>query len=99
MNAPVLERVLEPAAVHPMPETAAFIARLKAAFGAAEIDASIQRGKAGDATFHAVENGHEAGTASASANSWVADDSVHDRYFCAGCDGRCVGTATSCKRR
>ncbi|MGH8778181.1 hypothetical protein [Paraburkholderia sp.] len=98
MNASACKLVFTPAVVHPMPETAAFIARLKAAFGAVEIDASIQRGKAGEATFHAVENGHEAGTASAPANSWAVDDTLRNRHYCAGCDGRCVGTAKSCTR-
>src|ERR1700755_213020 len=37
----------EPHASHPMPEIAAFVASLKAAFGAAVINDAIQRGKAG----------------------------------------------------
>jgi len=84
---------------HPMPEMAAFIADLKAAFGEWEIDEAIRRGKAGESTFYASENGHAVGTASpAPTNAWRVDHSVRDRHFCAGCDGSCVGTGTSCRR-
>lgn len=46
-----------------MPVTAAFIDDLRAAFGAAAINAEIRKGMAGlPGHFHARENGHEAGT-------------------------------------
>jgi hypothetical protein len=89
----------EPHASHPMPEIAAFVASLKAAFGAAVIDDAIQRGKAGEPTFHARENGRSVGTAGPAAyNAWhVAGNTLRDRYFCAGCDGSCVGQSVSCR--
>jgi hypothetical protein len=46
-----------------MPETAAFIDAMRAAFGKEGIDASIRKGMAGlPGFFHANEAGHEAGT-------------------------------------
>jgi len=51
---------------HPMPEIAAFVANLKSAFGEREIDEAIRRGKAGEPTFYAYENGRSAGTAGSS---------------------------------
>ncbi len=51
---------------HPMPEIAAFVANLKSAFGEREIDEAIRRGKAGEPTFYACENGRSVGTAGAS---------------------------------
>jgi hypothetical protein len=89
----------EPHASHPMPEIAAFVANLKAAFGAAVINHAIQRGKAGEPTFHACENGRSVGTAGPAAyNAWRVDgNALRDRYFCAGCDGSCVGQSVSCR--
>jgi hypothetical protein len=86
-------------ASHPMPEIAAFVASLKAAFGADVINNAIQRGKAGEPTFHARENGRSVGTAAPAAyNAWhVSGDTLRDRYFCAGCDGSCVGQSVSCR--
>ncbi|MPW16883.1 hypothetical protein GCT13_08045 [Paraburkholderia sp. CNPSo 3157] len=52
---------------HPMPEIAAFVAALKSAFGEREIDEAIRRGKAGEPTFYACENGRSVGTASSPA--------------------------------
>ena len=46
-----------------MPETAAFIDDLRAAFGADCINATIKAGMNGQPVFHARENGHEIGTA------------------------------------
>ncbi|MBP0592567.1 hypothetical protein J8I87_23075 [Paraburkholderia sp. LEh10] len=66
-------RVPKPAG-HPMPEIAAFVAALKSAFGVREIDEAIRRGKAGEATFYACENGRSVGTASSS----VASSSAHE---------------------
>ncbi|MDE1184278.1 hypothetical protein [Paraburkholderia sp.] len=89
-------RVRKPV-LHPMPEIAAFVANLKAAFGDAEIDDAIRRGKAGEPTFHASENGRSVGTAStATANAWQVDQTIRDRHYCAGCDGDCVGKEGSC---
>lgn len=45
-----------------MPQCAAFIDEMRAAFGAEEINAQIKLGMQGAQTFHAVENGHEVGT-------------------------------------
>jgi hypothetical protein len=84
---------------HPMPEMAAFVADLKAAFGEQEIEEAIRRGKAGEPTFYASENGRSVGTASpAHESAWRVDRAVRDRHYCEGCDGSCVGTATSCQR-
>jgi hypothetical protein len=81
-----------------MPEIAAFVATMKAAFGEREIDEAIRRGKAGEATFYAFENGHTVGTVPpAQTNVWSIDRSVRDRHYCVGCDGSCVGTTKSCK--
>ena len=90
-------RVLKPFG-HPMPETAAFVARMKSAFGEQEIDEAICRGKAGEPTFYVSENGRSVGTAAAPAtDAWRVDRSVRDRHYCDGCDGSCIGTARSCR--
>ena len=49
-----------------MPETAAFIDAMRAAFGEACVNESIRNGMKGFPTFHACENGHEVGTKAAS---------------------------------
>ncbi|CAB3804561.1 hypothetical protein [Paraburkholderia fynbosensis] len=83
---------------HPMPEIAAFVAGMKAAFGEPEIDEAIRRSRAGEPTFYACENGRTIGTpAPTQANVWRVDGAVRDRHYCAGCDGSCVGTAKSCR--
>ena len=83
---------------HPMPEIAAFVADMKSAFGEQEIDEAIRRGKAGEPTFYACENGHTVGTATpAQTNVWSVDRAVRNRHYCTGCDGSCVGTAKSCR--
>jgi hypothetical protein len=83
---------------HPMPEIAAFVAEMKAAFGEHDIDEAIRRGKAGEPTFYACENGHSVGTsAPAATNNWRVDRAVRDRYYCDGCDGSCIGAAKSCR--
>ncbi|MFM0356503.1 hypothetical protein PQR12_23665 [Paraburkholderia nemoris] len=83
---------------HPMPEIAAFVADLKVVFGEQEIDEAIRRGKAGEPTFYACENGHSVGTPSpAKPDVWLVDRSVRNRHYCAGCDGSCVGTTNSCR--
>ena len=90
-------RVRKPVS-HPMPEIAVFVADLKAVFGEQEIVEAIRRGKAGEPTFFACENGHTVGTAtSAQTNVWSVDWSVRNRHYCAGCDGSCVGTTNSCR--
>jgi hypothetical protein len=84
---------------HPMPELAKFVAELRAAFGDT-IDDAVARGKVGELTFFASENGRTVGTRAVDRyNAWVADDSVRDRYYCNGCDGSCVGTPTRCSHR
>ena len=86
------------AASRPMPEIAAFVADLKAVFGEQEIDEAIRRGKAGEATFYARENGHAVGTPTpAKPDVWLVDRSMRDCHYCAGCDGSCVGTMNSCR--
>ncbi|MBB5498637.1 hypothetical protein [Paraburkholderia sp. MM5384-R2] len=90
-------RVRKPVS-HPMPEIAAFVAGMKAAFGEPEIDEAIRRGKAGEPTFYACENGRTVGTSTpAQANVWRVDGAVRNRHYCGDCDGSCVGTAKSCR--
>ncbi|MGT2477586.1 hypothetical protein [Paraburkholderia terrae] len=84
---------------HPMPELAAFVQALGDAFGDAEIDDAVQRGRTGEPTFYACENGRSVGIASPSGLVWRVDDAIHDRHFCAGCNGRCVGTDARCIER
>ena len=56
-----------------MPQTAAFIDDLRAAFGAEQINAAIKKGMAGMAGhFHASENGHQAGTPFQDRGGWVS---------------------------
>jgi hypothetical protein len=91
-------RVKRPVAGHPMPEMAAFVAGLKSAFGDAVIDDAIRRGKAGEPTFYAKENGHTIGTRSSTSQTvWKVDEVLRDRHFCTGCDGSCVGQYLSCR--
>jgi hypothetical protein len=91
-------RVRKPV-VHPMPEIAAFVAELKAAFGDAVIDDAIRRGKAGEPTFYARENGRSVGTANPTAhNIWRVDETLHDRHYCAGCDGACISHDVRCSQ-
>lgn len=85
---------------HPMPEIAAFVADMKAAFGEREIDEAIRRGRAGQPTFFGCENGRSVGTASpAEMDVWRVDGAVRDRHYCDGCDGSCVGGDVSCSDR
>ncbi|MEX3815739.1 hypothetical protein AB3X96_36820 [Paraburkholderia sp. BR13439] len=82
---------------HPMPEMAAFMADMRDAFGDACVDDAVRRGKAGEATFYACENGRTVGTASpANDNVWRVNADVRDRYYCPGCDARCVGQGVGC---
>ena len=84
---------------HPMPEMAAFVANLRSAFGAS-IDEAVARGKAGEPTFYARENGRVVGTSSDEEhNKWSVGTDVMNRRFCRGCDGSCVGTSTRCSLR
>ncbi|MEA3119754.1 MAG: hypothetical protein QOI13_3024 [Paraburkholderia sp.] len=84
---------------HPMPEIAALVAQMKSAFGEQEINKAIRRGKAGEATFYAAENGRTVGTASPVAeNTWRVTDDIRDRHYCAGCDGGCINQAMACKQ-
>ncbi|BBQ03468.1 hypothetical protein BSFA1_85960 (plasmid) [Burkholderia sp. SFA1] len=83
-----------------MPEFAAFVAKLREAFGDATIDEAVARGKAGEPTFFAQENGRTVGTKSVDEfNRWLADKSVPDRHYCPGCDGSCVGRGLRCSER
>ena len=70
---------------HPMPEVAAFVEKLRAAFGHEVINGAIRRGKAGEPTFYARENGHAVGTASpANENVWRVNADLRDRQYCCG---------------
>jgi hypothetical protein len=83
---------------HPMPEIARFTAKLRSAFGDDAVDEALRRGKAGEPTFYASENGRTVGTASpATGNIWGVDDAVRDRRYCSGCDGGCVGLGVGCR--
>jgi hypothetical protein len=83
---------------HPMPELAGFMAKLRAAFGDEVIDDAVRRGKAGEPTFYACENGRTIGTASPSNdNVWRVNVEIRDRHYCPGCDGGCDGQAIGCK--
>ena len=85
---------------HPMPEIVDFVAKLREAFGDVTIDEAIARGKAGEPTFFAVENGRTVGTKSTDDfNRWTADETVRNRHYCEGCDGSCVGTLVRCSER
>lgn len=85
---------------HPMPGISAFVADMKAAFGEQEIDDAIRRGRAGEPTFFACENGRSVGTASpVGTDVWRVDGAVRDRHYCDGCDGSCVGRDVSCSDR
>jgi hypothetical protein len=82
---------------HPMPELAAFMAKLRSAFGDEAIDDAVRRGKNGEPGFFACENGHAVGTAMpATDNVWQVDDAVRDRHYCSGCNGECVGLGVRC---
>ena len=81
-----------------MPERAAFVARLHSAFSDEAIDDAIRRGKAGEPTFYACENGHSIGTESpANGNAWPVTCDTRIRQYCGGCDGGCVGQEMDCK--
>jgi hypothetical protein len=82
-----------------MPQVAAFVDGLRAAFGADEVDVMIARGLAGEPVFYAEEAGHAVGTlASAELGCWHGEG-LHDRHYCAGCAGDCVGTERRCSQR
>jgi hypothetical protein len=62
-------------------------------------DKTIQKGKAGEPTFYASENGRTVGTADTmSTFTWRVDGSLWDRHFCPGCNGSCVGTDVRCSQ-
>jgi len=82
-----------------MPEMAAFVAELRAAFNDS-VDEAVSRGKSGEPTFYARENGRTVGTPpSDHYNVWKASEDVRDRHYCGGCDGSCIGTAIRCNQR
>ncbi|MFM0509272.1 hypothetical protein [Paraburkholderia sp. RL17-373-BIF-A] len=83
---------------HPMPEVATFTSAMRNAFGDECVDDAVRRGKAGEPTFYARENGRTVGTASpANDNVWRVNADIRDRHYCPGCDGGCVGQAIGCK--
>jgi hypothetical protein len=64
----------------PMPEISAFVASLREAFGANEINDLIRRGRAGEPDFFAAENGREFGTRAQSGLAWdTSRSTVHPR--------------------
>jgi hypothetical protein len=68
-----------------MPEMAAFMEELRYAFGDESVDDAVRRGKAGEATLYACENGHAVGTASpANDNVWRVSSDIRDRQYCPG---------------
>jgi hypothetical protein len=83
-----------------MPGVAEFVAKLREAFGDATIDEAVARGKAGEPTFFARENGRTIGTKPIDEfNRWQADGSVRERHYCQGCNGACIGTGQRCSER
>lgn len=68
-----------------MPETAAFIDKMREAFGVEMINKSIRDGLAGEGSFYASENGREIG----SRPREIAGKSVngHDQARALSCDG------------
>lgn len=84
---------------HPMPEIAEFVSQLREAFGDRAIDEAVRRGKTGEPSFYACENGRAVGTATPSGLAWQVDGSLLDRRFCAGCSGDCVGQDVRCSVR
>lgn len=84
---------------HPMPEIADFVSQVREAFGDRAIDEGVRRGKAGEPSFYACENGRAVGTATPSGPAWKVDDPLHDHRFCAGCSGDCVGQDVRCCSR
>jgi hypothetical protein len=83
---------------YPIPEIAGFTAKLRAAIGDEAVDKALKRGKAGEPTFYASENGRAVGTASsATGNIWHVDGAIRDQRYCRGCDGGCVGLGKACK--
>lgn len=73
-------------------EVAEFLAALRRAFGDATIDQAVARGRAGEPTFLASENGQTVGTQAAdTAYCRQVDDSVWDRHFCRGAVGNKSG--------
>ncbi|MFM0170316.1 hypothetical protein PQR33_13375 [Paraburkholderia sediminicola] len=82
---------------HPMPEIAAFVSKLREAFGDEVIDDAVRQGKAGEPSFYACENGRAVGTVTPlSTNSRQVDESIRGRRYCHGCDGECIGQGTCC---
>jgi hypothetical protein len=80
-----------------MPEMAAFMEKLRYAFGDESVDNAVRRGKAGEPTFYACENGRAVGTASpVIENAWRVTDDIRDRQYCDGCGGGCVGQGVGC---
>jgi hypothetical protein len=65
-----------------MPEIADFVLKLRNGFVDATIDEAVGRGKAGEPTFFARENGRTVGTKSVDEfNRSEADRSVRNRHY------------------
>ncbi len=69
------------------------------AFGDECVEDAARRGKAGEPTLYACENGRTVGTASPTLeNVWCVNADIRDRHNCPGCDGGCVGQGIGCKQ-
>lgn len=81
-----------------MPEIALWVSNLREAFGDAEMDDIIVRGRRGEPVFYVMENGHCFGTKLPLPVAVWRGDGLSARHFCSGCDGSCIGTARRCVR-
>nr|WP_243460845.1 hypothetical protein [Paraburkholderia sp. PGU16] len=79
-----------------MPQIASWVRDLRSAFGDAQLDDAISRGRNGEPDFFASENGRTFGTRLPAGSAGWAGEGLGDRHFCAGCDGSCIGTQTRC---
>ncbi|WP_338861428.1 hypothetical protein IHE31_00360 (plasmid) [Mycetohabitans rhizoxinica] len=79
-----------------MPQVAAFVDALRAAFGDVEIDSMIARGLAGEPVFYAQEGGESIGTPAPCSSEGWRGTGLAARHYCPDCSGDCVGTARRC---
>jgi hypothetical protein len=96
MNAP--DRMRRSRLAESMPDIAAWVSDLRKAFGDAQMDDVIVRGRQGEPVFYASENGHSVGTRLPIASNAWSGEGLSDRRYCNGCDGSCIGTDRRCGR-
>lgn len=96
MNAP--ERPRRGRLAESMPVISAWVADMRKAFGDAQMDDVIVRGRQGEPVFFASENGHSFGTKIPSASNAWNGEGLSERRYCTGCDGSCIGTDRRCGR-